>query len=69
MPDRLPSRAGVTTGRNGPLDEGVSSNQHYLYVLADGVHQLVGYSVGQDGSLTQVTSVAVTTGSGGIGVS
>jgi malate dehydrogenase (oxaloacetate-decarboxylating) len=40
-----------------------------LYVLADVLHQLVGYSVGQDGSLTQVTSVPVTIGSGGIGVS
>jgi hypothetical protein len=52
-----------------PLDEGVSGNLHYLYVLADGLHQLVGYSVGQGGSLTPVTSVSVSTGSGGIGVS
>ena len=51
-----------------PLDEGVSGNQHYLYVLADGLRQIVGYQVGNDGSLTQMTTVPVTPGSGGIGV-
>ena len=51
-----------------PLDEGVSGNQHYLYVLADGLHHIVGYQVGNDGSLTQVTTMPVTPGSGGIGV-
>ncbi len=52
-----------------PLDEGVSAGQHYLYVLANGLSQIVGYQVGSDGSLTQVTTVPVTAGSGGIGVS
>jgi hypothetical protein len=42
-----------------PLDEGVSADQHYLYVLADGVSQIVGYQVGSDGSLTQVTTTPV----------
>jgi 6-phosphogluconolactonase (cycloisomerase 2 family) len=51
-----------------PLDEGVSANQHYLYVLADGVSQIVGYQVSDDGSLTQVTTAPVAAGSGGIGV-
>ena len=51
-----------------PLDEGVSAGQHYLYVLANGLSQIVGYQVGSDGSLTQVTTVPVTAGSGGIGV-
>lgn len=51
-----------------PLDEGVSANQHYLYVLANGLSQIVGYRVGGDGSLTQVTTVPVAASSGGIGV-
>jgi len=50
-----------------PLDEGVSANQKYLYVLADGLHQIVGYRVGADGSLNQVTSIGVPTGAIGIG--
>ena len=50
-----------------PLDEGVSAGQNYLYVLADGLHQIVGYRVGADGSLTQVTTASVATGSGGVG--
>ncbi len=52
-----------------PLDEGVSSGQHYLYVLAGGLDQIVGYRVSNDGSLTQVTTAPVAAGSGGIGVS
>ena len=52
-----------------PLDEGVSAGQHYLYVLAGGLSQIVGYQVGHDGSLTQVTTAPVAAGSGGIGVS
>jgi 6-phosphogluconolactonase (cycloisomerase 2 family) len=52
-----------------PLDEGVSSGQHYLYVLAGGLAQIVGYRVSSNGSLTQVTSAPVAAGAGGIGVS
>jgi 6-phosphogluconolactonase len=52
-----------------PLDEGVSAGQHYLYVLANGVSQIVGYQVGGDGSPTQVTTAPVAAGSGGIGAS
>jgi 6-phosphogluconolactonase len=50
-----------------PLDEGVSVGQHYLYVLAAGLTQIVGYQVGGDGSLTQVTTAPVAAGSAGIG--
>ena len=50
--------AGSTLVENNPashpLDESVSAGQHYLYVLADGLSQIVGYRVGGDGSLTQV---------------
>jgi len=49
-----------------PLDEAVSTGQAYLYVLADGLSQIVGYRVGHDGSLTQVTTAAAAAGSGGI---
>ena len=49
-----------------PLDEAVSSGQSYLYVLADGLSQIVGYRVGGGGSLTQVTTAPAAAGSGGI---
>jgi 6-phosphogluconolactonase len=52
-----------------PLDEGVSAGQNYLYVLANGLSQIVGYRLGADGALTQVTTAPVAAGSGGIGVS
>jgi 6-phosphogluconolactonase len=52
-----------------PLDEAVSADQHYLYILANGLPQIVGYRVGHDGSLTQVTTAPVAAGSGGIGAS
>lgn len=51
-----------------PLDEGVSADQRYLYVVANGTSQIVGYQVGANGSLTQVTTASVAAGSGGIGV-
>ena len=50
-----------------PLDEGVSADQHYLYVLANGLSQIVGYQVGHDGSLTQVTTAPAAAGSAGSG--
>jgi len=52
-----------------PLDEGVSAGQNYLYVLAGGLAQIVGYQVGADGSLTQVTTAPVAADSAGIGAS
>jgi 6-phosphogluconolactonase len=52
-----------------PLDEGVSVGQNYLYVLAAGLSQIVGYRVGYDGSLTQVTTAPAAAGSAGIGAS
>ena len=33
-----------------PLDEGVSADQNYLYVLANGLSEIVGYQVGADGA-------------------
>jgi 6-phosphogluconolactonase len=52
-----------------PLDEAVSTSQKYLYILANGLSQIVGYRVGNDGSLTQVATAPVVAGSGGIGAS
>jgi 6-phosphogluconolactonase (cycloisomerase 2 family) len=49
-----------------PLDNAVTHNQKFMYVLLNGFHQIVGYRVGDDGSLTQVTSVAVPVGAAGI---
>jgi 6-phosphogluconolactonase len=45
-----------------PLDEAVSHDQHFLYVLVDGFHEINGYRVGANGNLAQVTSVTVPAG-------
>jgi len=37
-----------------PLDEAVSGTGNFLYDLADGQHGIPGFSIGADGSLTQV---------------
>ena len=50
-----------------PLDEGASVGQNRLYVLANGLSQIVGYRVGHDGSLTPVTTAPVAAGSAGVG--
>ena len=71
-PDGALTALGSTLEENNPalhpVDEGVSAGQNYLYVLANGLSQIVGYRVGADGSLTQVTTVPVAA-SGGIGAS
>jgi 6-phosphogluconolactonase len=51
-----------------PLDNAVSHDQEFMYVLLNGRHEIVGYRVGHDGSLTQVTSIPVPTGAAGIAV-
>ena len=48
-------------------EEGVSGDRNYLYVLVQGLSQIVGHRVGADGSLTQVTAVPVAVGSFGVG--
>ena len=53
--------------KSPPHEVGVSVGQNYLYVLANGLSQIVGYRVGPDGSLTQVTTAPVATGSFRIG--
>ena len=40
-------------------EEGVTADQNYLYVVANGLSQIVGYQVGADGSITQVTTAPV----------
>jgi hypothetical protein len=37
-----------------------------MYVLLGGSHEIVGYRIGHDGNLTQVTSVAVPAGAAGM---
>lgn len=41
-----------------PLDEAVAENGRYLYVLVDGLHQLAGFRIAEDGSLSPAASVA-----------
>jgi 6-phosphogluconolactonase (cycloisomerase 2 family) len=52
-----------------PLDEAVSRDQHFLYVLVDGLHQINGYRVGANGSLTSINSVDVPAGAIGAAAS
>jgi hypothetical protein len=72
-PDGTLTALGSTLVENNPashpLDEGVSAGQHYLYLLANGLSQIVGYQVGADGALTQVATVPAAAASGGIGAS
>jgi hypothetical protein len=49
-----------------PLDNTVSRDQDFMYVLLGGFHQIVGCRIGHAGNLTQVTSVAVPVGAAGI---
>jgi hypothetical protein len=49
-----------------PLDNTVSRDQDFMYVLLGGFHQIVGCRIGHAGDLTQVTSVAVPVGAAGI---
>lgn len=72
-PDGTLTALGSTLVENNPasqpLDEGVDAGQNYLYILAGRLSQIVGYRVGHDGSLTQVTTAPAAAGSGGIGAS
>lgn len=62
------SLTGTTTIGAGshPLDEHATKNQQQLYVLADGLHEIIGYQVERDGSLTPIAAVSVPVGAGGI---
>jgi 6-phosphogluconolactonase len=70
-PDGTLTALGSTPIENDPTssphEEGVSADQNYLYVLAQGLSQIAGYRVGADGSLIQVTTVSVAAGSFGVG--
>jgi 6-phosphogluconolactonase len=45
-------RTGVTGAGSSPIDEAVSRNGRYLYVLATGARAIVVFSIAADGSLT-----------------
>jgi 6-phosphogluconolactonase len=47
--------ASIAAGSH-PLDETTSGNGRYLYVLADGLHTVAGFRIGDDGSLTKVAA-------------
>ena len=48
-----------------PLDMDGASGK-FLYVLADGLHDIIGYRVAADGSLTQISEVAIPAGVAGL---
>lgn len=50
-----------------PLDETGVRDGKLLYVLADGLHQIIGYKVAHDGALTQVATAPVPAGADGLG--
>jgi 6-phosphogluconolactonase (cycloisomerase 2 family) len=53
-----PSGATASLGAGAhPLDEAVSDNGRFLYVLVDGRHTIGGYRIGSDGSLTPLGEV------------
>ena len=52
-----------------PLDEAVSNNGRFLYVVADGVHRLAGYRIASDGSLEAVGSAPVPANAAGLAAS
>lgn len=67
-PDGELSLTGTTMIAAGahPLDEDATKNQHELYVLADGLHEIIGYQIEHDGSLTPVATAGVPVGAGGL---
>ena len=54
--DESGATASLGTGSH-PLDESVSQDGRFLYVLVDGRHTIAGYRIGEDGSLTLVGEV------------
>lgn len=61
----LSSTTSIGAGSH-PLDEDATKNEQMLYVLADGFHQIVGYRIERDGTLTAVETVPVPVGAGGL---
>ncbi len=51
-------RTGVTGDGSSPVDASVNNNGRFLYVLASGTHQIVGFAIAHDGSLAPVGSVS-----------
>jgi 6-phosphogluconolactonase len=53
-----PSGATASLEADGhPLDEAVSGNSRFLYVLVDGRHTIAGYRIAEDGSLSPLGEV------------
>ena len=53
-----PSGATASLGAGShPLDEAVSGNSRFLYVLVDGRHTIAGYRIAEDGSLNPLGEV------------
>ena len=54
--DRSGATASLGAGSH-PLDEAVSGNSRFLYVLVDGRHTIAGYRIAEDGSLSPLGEV------------
>jgi hypothetical protein len=61
-----PGGAGLISPAAHPLDMAGVANR-YLYVLANGLNEIIGYRVASNGGLTQVTTVPVPTSVAGVG--
>jgi len=61
-----PGGAGLISPAARPLDMAGAANR-YLYVLANGLNEIIGYRVASNGGLTQVTTVPIPTGLAGVG--
>ncbi len=64
-------QTGLTGDGSHPIDEAVSNNSHYLYVLASGtpaapIPAVVAFQIGSDGSLTPAGNLSILTGTAGI---
>jgi hypothetical protein len=61
-----PGGAGLISPAAHQLDMAGVANR-YLYVLANGLNEIIGYRVASNSGLTQVTTVPVPTGVAGVG--
>ena len=66
-----PGGATATLGAGShPLDEAITKDGRYLYNLTDGFHMITGFSIGNDGSLTNAGAIAgLPVGAAGIAAS
>jgi 6-phosphogluconolactonase len=59
-------QTGLTGAGSTPTDAALSLNSQFLYVVASGAHQVVGFAVGPDGSLSPLAQVSLPVGAVGV---